>query len=113
MTWGALLVEFGGLRIRPDKAIFISRFEFVRVLSQGLQIRNTVVTRPRGEDIVKNQSAQRGVSAGASSANGHAFTIDIVALLQISTRIDAVLNTDDTPAPRLPVAIAAAIARAS
>src|SRR5438046_392914 len=95
----ALPVEFGSLRIGTNQAVFVSRFELMRIACKRLQICNTVVTRTSRKHIVKYKCAQRCVSTGTAAANCHALAVNVASPLEIAGGVDTILDIDDSPTP--------------
>src|SRR5262249_52648754 len=109
----ALSVKSGGFGKRSDEALFISRFELMRVVHQRLQISHTEIAGAGSKDIIKNKREWGFIPAGAAAAYGHKLAVHIAAVFEISRGIDAILDIDNAPIPFQPLAIRASISRTS
>src|SRR6187431_3143407 len=113
MNRRAPAIEFDLSRIGADQAFLVFRLKFMRVLSQCLEVRYTVVARSGSEHIMKNERAQCCVSAGASTADGHAFAVDVASGVKVTSGVNAVVHVNDAPISLQPFTIRSAISRAS
>ena len=95
----SLPVQFGGRGIGANQTVLIARLELVSITGQRLQIGNPVVTGAGGKDIVEDKSAERCVSTRASTADGHAFSVDVTSFFQIPCGVDTVLDIHNSPLP--------------
>src|SRR6185295_17752387 len=54
-----------------------------------------------------------GITAGAPASNGHSLAVNIAALFKVSSRVDAVVDVDDSPLPSQAFTICAPIPSAA
>src|SRR5215467_8110294 len=97
MDWRSLDIQVTARGVRADHPIEITRFEFVRVLRQSLEVADSIVTGAGLEDIVERQRAYGGIAARTATADRHALAVDPPRSRQILGAIDAVINVDDAP----------------
>src|SRR5579862_7960839 len=113
MNRRTLPVEFGRSGIWTNQTLFVSGLKFVRVAGKSFKIRHSVVTRAGSKHIMEDQCTESRVATGTSAANCHPFSIDVAALLEISSRIDTIFDVNHAPLTFQSVAIGAAIAGTS
>src|SRR5437867_2484234 len=102
-------IELGRSRIGTHQILLVARLELVSVAGEGFKIRDSIVTRAGGEDVVEDQSAEGCVSARTSSADGHPLSIDVTPVFKIPRGVDTVLDVYDSPLASQPLTICASI----
>ena len=109
----ALAVDGGRLRIRPDQAVVVARFELVAVGVEQLEVADPEVADAGREDVAEGERRQRRVAAGAPALDGQPVRIDVAALDEEPRGRDAVVDVDDAPLPVEALAVLAPVAGAA
>ena len=92
-------VQIAFLRIRPDHSIKITRLELMRVFRQRFGVADAKVARTGFERISESQRAQRGIAAGAATANHQPVTIHNPAPNQVARAVHTIVHIHDSPLP--------------
>src|SRR6516165_3822899 len=106
-----LYTKVAARRVSDDQPVEVSRFEFVRVFRESLEVANAIVTRTRRKNVAERQRAQRGVTTRAAAADRHALAVYLSAGGQVFSAVDTVVDIDDAPLAAEPFAVGAPIAR--
>ena len=85
----------------------------MRVLFQGLQIADAIVTCAGFEGVAKHERAQRRVTPGAAAIDHQAIAIDFAARRQKLRAVAAIIHINNTPRAVQAFAVGAAIAGAA
>src|ERR1700740_3810535 len=101
----ALDIKVAAGRVRTDHTVEITRFEFVCVFCQSLEIADAVVTGTSLENVVEGQCAQGRVAARPAAAERHALAVDLSTRRQAPEAVDAVVDIANTPFTAQPSAV--------
>src|SRR5664280_3193270 len=110
---GAFLVDRLGLGPRSDESVEVARLELMGVPREGPEVPDAEVAGPGGEDVAKGQGAERRVPARAPAVDQQTVRVRPARRGEITRRVHAVVEVNDSPGALQSLAVRASVARAA
>src|SRR5207245_961526 len=99
------------LWVWTEHPVAVTRFEFVCLLGEELEVTDPIVARTGVVEVAPGQREQDREAAGRSSRDRNAVTVDQALLHQVARGVDAVVDVDHSPVPVEALPVGAAVAR--